>query len=279
MSARTCFEPDYPLPERTTPDMSEQRVAARKDLKPRKVMGAGKYAVGNSGGELFAVTRRCRHLGADLANGGIDKDGCLVCPWHQSAYDVSTGRMVRGPQGIFAKIPGLSASPSRASPACSPRPWHGGRARRRCLRLLTPATPALRCRPSSASSPDRACSWTGRRRGSSSDRCPEGVAVHARAGKSPYQIGVLFAPTLEALVRRWPSLHAAVTPAGRLWVAWPKKTGGVVTDLDESLVREHGAVPRTGGHEGLRDRRDLVGSGLRGAARRSLAGRSDRDPQ
>ena len=87
--------------------MSEQRVAARKDLKPRKVLGAGKYAVGNSGGDLFAVTRRCRHLGADLANGGIDKDGCLVCPWHQSAYDVSTGRMVRGPQGIFAKIPGL----------------------------------------------------------------------------------------------------------------------------------------------------------------------------
>lgn len=87
--------------------MSEQRVAASKDLKARKVVGAGKYAVGNTGKELFAVTRRCRHLGADLANGAIDKDGCLVCPWHQSAYDVKTGRMVRGPQGIFAKIPGL----------------------------------------------------------------------------------------------------------------------------------------------------------------------------
>lgn len=87
--------------------MTEQRVAARKDLKPRKVVAAGKYAVGDTGSELFAVTRRCRHLGADLANGGVDKDGCLVCPWHQSAYDVSTGRMVRGPQGIFAKVPGL----------------------------------------------------------------------------------------------------------------------------------------------------------------------------
>jgi nitrite reductase/ring-hydroxylating ferredoxin subunit len=30
-----------------------------------------------------------------------------VCPWHGSKYDVKTGRMVRGPQGIFAKIPGL----------------------------------------------------------------------------------------------------------------------------------------------------------------------------
>lgn len=90
--------------------MTEIRVAAKKDLKPRKVVGAGKYAVGSSdagGTELFAVTSRCRHLGADLANGGVDKNGCLVCPWHQSAYDVSTGRMVRGQQGIFAKIPGL----------------------------------------------------------------------------------------------------------------------------------------------------------------------------
>jgi nitrite reductase/ring-hydroxylating ferredoxin subunit len=30
-----------------------------------------------------------------------------VYPWHHSAYDVTTGRMVRGPQGAFAKVPGL----------------------------------------------------------------------------------------------------------------------------------------------------------------------------
>jgi nitrite reductase/ring-hydroxylating ferredoxin subunit len=70
------------------------------------VVGVGRYAVGNNGA-YFAVTRRCRHLGADLAGGTIDENGCLVCPWHQSAYDVQTGRMVRGPQGVFAKIPGL----------------------------------------------------------------------------------------------------------------------------------------------------------------------------
>jgi nitrite reductase/ring-hydroxylating ferredoxin subunit len=87
--------------------MSEQRVGARTDLAAGTVTGVGKYAVGDDGKELFAVTRRCRHLGADLANGSIDADGCLVCPWHQSKYDVTTGRMVRGPQGIFAKIPGL----------------------------------------------------------------------------------------------------------------------------------------------------------------------------
>jgi nitrite reductase/ring-hydroxylating ferredoxin subunit len=86
---------------------AEQRVGPAAELPPGVVTGVGKYAVGNVRGDYFAVTRRCRHLGADLAGGGIDQDGCLVCPWHQSAYDVKTGQMVRGPQGIFAKIPGL----------------------------------------------------------------------------------------------------------------------------------------------------------------------------
>ena len=89
---------------------SSKRVAPVSDLPPGTVVGEGKYAVGNAAGDYFAVTRRCRHLRADLAGGSIDADGCLVCPWHQSKYDVTTGRMVRGPQGVFAKIPGLGAA-------------------------------------------------------------------------------------------------------------------------------------------------------------------------
>lgn len=73
------------------------------------VTGVDGYAVGNNG-DYFAVGRRCRHLRADLAGGSIDEDGCLVCPWHGAKYDVSTGRMTRGPQGIFAMIPGLGLS-------------------------------------------------------------------------------------------------------------------------------------------------------------------------
>ena len=88
--------------------MGATRAGQADDLKPGAVTGAGKWAVGNADGELFAVTRRCRHLYADLAQGTIDAKGCLVCPWHGARYDVKTGRMVRGPQGIFNKIPGLS---------------------------------------------------------------------------------------------------------------------------------------------------------------------------
>ena len=86
----------------------EVEVGPAAELVPGVVRGAGPYAVGNANGELFAVTRHCRHLGADLANGSIDRRGCLRVP-HGARYDVATGRMIRGPQGLFAKIPGVDA--------------------------------------------------------------------------------------------------------------------------------------------------------------------------
>ncbi|OFE18693.1 hypothetical protein BA895_00315 [Humibacillus sp. DSM 29435] len=88
--------------------MSASSIPA-SDVPPGSVTGSGGYAVGNNG-EYFAVSRRCRHLRADLAKGSIDADGCLVCPWHQSKYDVKTGQMTQGPQGVFAKMPGLDAA-------------------------------------------------------------------------------------------------------------------------------------------------------------------------
>jgi len=87
----------------------EIEVGPAAELVPGVIRGAGKYAVGNAKGERFAVSRRCRHLRADLAGGSIDEEGCLVCPWHGAKYDVTTGRMTRGPQGNYAKVPGLDA--------------------------------------------------------------------------------------------------------------------------------------------------------------------------
>ena len=88
----------------------DHEVGPAADLPPGAVTGAGPYAVANVDGEIVAVSRRCRHLGADLAGGKLDEAGRLVCPWHHAAYDVHTGRMVRGPQGVFAKVPGLGAA-------------------------------------------------------------------------------------------------------------------------------------------------------------------------
>jgi nitrite reductase/ring-hydroxylating ferredoxin subunit len=65
------------------------------------VRRVGDWAVGRSKGEVFAVSRRCRHQLGDLSQGKVDADGCLVCPWHQSRYDVRTGAMVSGPKGFL----------------------------------------------------------------------------------------------------------------------------------------------------------------------------------
>lgn len=88
---------------------SETEVGPVGELPHGRVIGVERWAVGNTGTETFAVGRRCRHLRADLGGGSIDDEGCLVCPWHHAKYDVHTGKMLRGPQGIFAKIPGLGA--------------------------------------------------------------------------------------------------------------------------------------------------------------------------
>ena len=71
------------------------------ELTPGRVRRAGPWAVGNRDGELFAVSRRCRHQLGDLSEGTVDADGCLVCPWHQARYDVTTGAMVDGPRGFL----------------------------------------------------------------------------------------------------------------------------------------------------------------------------------
>jgi nitrite reductase/ring-hydroxylating ferredoxin subunit len=78
----------------------DDRIPASQ-LPPGAVRRAGNWAVGNRDGEYFAVSRRCRHQLADMSQGSIDADGCLVCPWHGARYDVRTGRMVEGPRGFL----------------------------------------------------------------------------------------------------------------------------------------------------------------------------------
>lgn len=80
------------------------------DLGPGRVGRVGRWVAvrPGDGGDPVAVSRICRHQGADLSKGSVDPDGCLVCPWHQSRYDVGsgeqpgTGRMVEGPRGFLA---------------------------------------------------------------------------------------------------------------------------------------------------------------------------------
>jgi len=71
------------------------------------------------------------------------------------------------------------------------------------------------------------------------DGLPPDVSVHRRAGRGPYDVILCFCPDAARLRRRWPVLHRLTTPAGSLWIAWPKRSSGVATDLDEHVVRAH----------------------------------------
>jgi hypothetical protein len=72
------------------------------------------------------------------------------------------------------------------------------------------------------------------------DPLPPGAVVHTRAGSSAYDVVVAFCPDRRRLVTRFPAQAARLTTAGALWVAWPKRTSGVATDLDENVVRDVG---------------------------------------
>jgi hypothetical protein len=69
---------------------------------------------------------------------------------------------------------------------------------------------------------------------------PDGVVLHRRpAAAAGYDVVVCFCRDSERLARRWPVLHPLTTPAGSLWVAWPKRSSGVPTDLSENVIREY----------------------------------------
>jgi nitrite reductase/ring-hydroxylating ferredoxin subunit len=48
------------------------------------------------GGEIFALTNICSHLGGPLAEGTLDGD-VVQCPWHGSRFSICDGSVVDGP--------------------------------------------------------------------------------------------------------------------------------------------------------------------------------------
>jgi hypothetical protein len=68
---------------------------------------------------------------------------------------------------------------------------------------------------------------------------PDNVEFIKRPTKS-LDIILFFILTERALARDFAKLAAKITANGMMWIAWPKKSSGVVTDLSEQRVREIG---------------------------------------
>ncbi len=64
-----------------------------------------------------------------------------------------------------------------------------------------------------------------------------GEAVWQRSLLAPLDVVVSFVTQRAQLERLWPRVTAPLTPAGASWVAWPKRTSGVATDITEDVLR------------------------------------------
>jgi hypothetical protein len=68
---------------------------------------------------------------------------------------------------------------------------------------------------------------------------PRGVAVQTvLSGTTPLDVIVVFITRRDDLERELARMRRRMTPAGALWVAWPKKSSGVTTDMTEDIVRD-----------------------------------------
>jgi hypothetical protein len=56
----------------------------------------------------------------------------------------------------------------------------------------------------------------------------------------PFDVIICFCRASKQLARDLPGLPARLDPAGGLWIAWPKRSSGLATDLGEAEVRGRG---------------------------------------
>jgi hypothetical protein len=71
------------------------------------------------------------------------------------------------------------------------------------------------------------------------DPLPEGVGVTTKI-VSLADVIVVFSSSRAVLGELFPKARHVLAPRGALWVAWPRKSSGFFTDLDEQLVRAVG---------------------------------------
>jgi hypothetical protein len=69
---------------------------------------------------------------------------------------------------------------------------------------------------------------------------PDNVKISVDTLTKPLDLIVLFADSQKTLKTQFSRLARKLAPNGMLWIAWPKKTSGVDTDLSDNVVRRIG---------------------------------------
>ena len=70
---------------------------------------------------------------------------------------------------------------------------------------------------------------------------PDGVQVFSSLKKRMlFDVIVYFTKSEKELANQFQKIGQCLSPAGGLWIAWPKRSSGVAMDLSENRIREIG---------------------------------------
>lgn len=80
--------------------MSTVKLASIKEVSPGKSkivdVGGKAIALFNINGTFYAINNRCTHVGGPLGQGSVEGN-VVICPWHGSRFDITTGNVVGPP--------------------------------------------------------------------------------------------------------------------------------------------------------------------------------------
>ena len=65
-----------------------------------------------------------------------------------------------------------------------------------------------------------------------------GRKIQAAPSKAGHDVALIFVRERKKLVAAFKKVAAALDEAGGLWIAWPKKSSGLATDITEDCLRE-----------------------------------------
>lgn len=86
--------------------MALVKACSTSDCPPGKIRGVQsggkKLFIANVNNAFYACGARCAHMGGPLDEGRLEGK-VVTCPWHGSKFDVTDGKVIRGPAG--APIP------------------------------------------------------------------------------------------------------------------------------------------------------------------------------
>src|SRR5215469_10865224 len=69
---------------------------------------------------------------------------------------------------------------------------------------------------------------------------PEELNKCSKTGlRQDLDVVLLFAKSTAAFKEEFEPLMKSIKADGMIWVAWPKKTSGIKTDLNENVIRDH----------------------------------------